>query len=40
MELQAKKALQHPWFDDLDMEEMNALENPEVLADALAYGSS
>ena len=31
--MQAKKALQHKWFDDLDMEAMDAMENPEVLED-------
>ena len=31
--VQAKKALQHKWFDDLDMEAMDAMENPEVLED-------
>jgi hypothetical protein len=34
--VQAKQALKHPWFDDLDMESMNAMENPEVLDDAMA----
>lgn len=34
--MQAKAALEHAWFDDLDMDAMNALENPEVLEDALA----
>lgn len=33
---QAKQALQHPWFDDLDMDAMNALENPAVLHDPVA----
>lgn len=26
----------HPWFDDLDREEMDGLENQEVIDDALA----
>jgi hypothetical protein len=34
--VQAKQALKHPWFDDLDMDEMDELENPEVVTDALA----
>lgn len=25
--------MQHKWFDDLDMEAMDAMENPEVLED-------
>jgi hypothetical protein len=33
--VQAKRALKHPWFDDLDMEAMNSMENPEVLEDLL-----
>jgi hypothetical protein len=34
--VQAKQALKHPWFKDLDMAEMDELENPEVVTDALA----
>lgn len=34
--VQAKQSLKHPWFEDLNMDEMDALENPEVIADALA----
>ena len=30
------QSLKHPWFDDLDMDEMDELENPEVITDALA----
>jgi hypothetical protein len=30
--VQAKEALKHPYFDDLDMEAVNALENPELEA--------
>jgi hypothetical protein len=35
--LQAKKAMQHPWFDDLDKDAMDALENPEVLKENNGY---
>lgn len=34
--MQARRALEHPWFDDLDVDAMDALENPAVVADALA----
>lgn len=34
--VQAKAALTHPWFDDLDREEMDTLENQSVIDDALA----
>eukprot|EP00892_Ulva_mutabilis_P005149 jgi/Ulvmu1/3005/UM015_0045.1 len=34
--ISARRALQHPWFDDLDREAMDALENPGVIEDALA----
>lgn len=34
--VQAMQSLKHPWFADLDMNEMDELENPEVITDALA----
>eukprot|EP00892_Ulva_mutabilis_P005150 jgi/Ulvmu1/3006/UM015_0046.1 len=34
--ISAKQALEHPWFDDLNKTDMDALENQEVLDDALA----
>nr|BAB61877.1 cyclin-dependent kinase 1 [Acrosiphonia duriuscula] len=33
----AKQAMKHPYFDDLDMEVMDALENPEVLNAGMEY---
>jgi hypothetical protein len=37
--VQAKQALKHPWFDDIDRAAMDKLENPAVLQDALASES-
>jgi hypothetical protein len=35
--MQAKQAMKHPWFDDLDKAAMDALENPEVLEENMGY---
>lgn len=29
--------MQHAWFDDLDKDAMDALENPEVLRENMGY---
>lgn len=38
--VQAKQALKHPYFDDLDMDVMDAMENPEVLNAGIEYAEN